>query len=251
MGEPIQDVKPVAVVPVTPIEPSTTAQPTPEAAKQAGSASADVKQVPLPALQEERAKRQEAQSTADKLSQEIADLKQMVSNQQFQTQQQAPQQPAVDPKVELDALWEDDPRKAVQVEIMYAMDWRDRVDSSLDAQADMLAAKYPDFNDLRSTALGQVRNLPLNQRGGAGVLEAAYFMARGQNADTIIQQRETALLEKYRSGELNAQGLAVPASGAFTAPPTDPGAQITAEQSAVANAMGLSDEQYMSAVVKK
>ena len=244
MAEPIKDVTPVAVVPVTPIEPSKTAQPTPVAAVPTGDPSKDVKQVPLPALQEERAKRQEAVSTAEKLTQEIADLKQMVANQQLQPQQN--QQPQLDPRAELDQVWEDDPKQAVRMEIMYAMDWRDRQDSSLNAQADGLATRYKDFNDFRSVAMTQVRNLPLNQRGNPGVLEAAYFMARGQGADAMIQQREAALLEKYRNGEINAQGLATPASGAFTAPPTDPSLQITEEQARVASAMGLSNEEYMS-----
>jgi hypothetical protein len=160
-------------------------------------------------------------------------------------QQQQVQQPQVDPRVELEKLWEDDPRKAVQTEIMYAMDWRDRIDTSLEAQADQMARKFPDFNNYRSAALGQVRSLPLNQRGGPGILEAAYFMVRGQNADAVIQQKEQELLEKYRRGEISAAGLSQPA-GSFSAPAAETGAQITDEQARVAAAMGLTAEQYMS-----
>jgi hypothetical protein len=189
--------------------------------------------VPLPALQEERTKRQQLES-------EVAELRRMVTGNQYQQQQQQPQ---VDPRKELDQLWEQDPRKAVQVEIMYAMDWRDRIDSSLDIQADQLAQRFPDFNNYRSTTLGYVRNLPLNQRGTQGILEAAYFMVRGQNADTMLQQREADLLERYRRGEIGAAALGTP-SGAFSSPTLNPGIQLTPEQHSVADAMGMTDAQY-------
>jgi len=249
MTDPIKDANTVADVPATPTEPSIQAQPTPEVAS--GGSSNDVKQVPLPALQEERGKRQAAESSASSLQTEIADLRRQISDTQHQQQnfQQQQQQPQVNAMEELEKTWDDDPKKAVRMEIMYAMDWRDRIDSSLETQADTLARKYPDFNNYRTSSLGQVRSLPLNQRGGAGILEAAYFMVRGQNADTMIQQRETELLEKYRRGELSAQGLATP-PGSFSSPAIDQGNGITDEQSRVASAMGLTPEQYMSAVQK-
>jgi len=217
-----------------PVEP---VQPTPAAEVKPGDPSPDVKQVPLPALQEERSKRQE-------LEREISDLRKMVTDNQLQQIPQQ-QQPQVDPRAELEKLWEEDPQKAVRMEIMYGMDWRDRIDSSLEAQADALAAKYPDFNDYRSSSLGKVRGLPLNQRGAQGILEAAYFMVRGQNTDTIVQQRETELLEKYRRGEINAQGLATP-PGSFSTPAVETGTVLNEEQLRVADAMGLTAEGYSS-----
>ena len=253
MTEPSKDAQTAAPVQAAPQEPATQAQSTPEAAKPTGGPSHDVKQVPLPALQEERGKRQAAESEAQQLAREVAELRQYINNvqaqqSQFQAQVQAPQQ--VDPRAELEKVWEEDPRKAVSMEIMYAMDWRDRIDSSLEVQADILARKYPDFNAYRSTALGQVRSLPLNQRGGQGILEATYFMVRGQNADTMIQQREAELLEKYRRGEFSAQGLATP-PGSFSSPAVDTGSNMTEEQMRVAAAMGLSPDQYMGGVIKK
>jgi len=248
MTEKIPDVQPAVPVQAAPPVPAQNAQPIPPVVKPVGS-SPDVKQVPLPALQEERAKRQEEHSRANTLEQEVAQLKRTVADQQI-AQHQVPQQPQVDPRKELDQIWEDDPRKAVQVEIMYAMDWRDRIDSSLEAQADAMARKYPDFNNYRSTALGQVRSMPLNQRGGQGILEAAYFMVRGQNADTMIQQREAELLEKYRRGEISAQGLSQPAGSFSTPAPTD-GAVATEEELRVAAAMGLTEADYMSGRVQK
>lgn len=192
--------------------------------------------VPLPALQEERTKRQELEAEVGRLRAQVA---------QPQQQQQAVAQ--VDPKIELEKLWDTDPRKAVQVEIMYAMDWRDRVDASLNTQADQLAMKYPDFNNYRSSTLGYIRTLPAHQRGAAGILEAAYYMVRGQNVDQLLQARETELLEKYRRGEITAQQLATPA-GSFSAPTSPQGTVLTADQLAVASAMGLTPEGYASQI---
>ena len=241
MPDPIVDVKSAAAVPAASPAPSVSAQQPPAAVVPAGVPSKDVKPeslVPLPALQEERSKRQALEA-------EVAELKRMVTAPQYQ--QQTPQQPQPDPKAELEKLWENDPRKAVQVEIMYAMDWRDRIDSSLEVQADQMARKYPDFNNYRSTALGQVRSLPLNQRGAQGILEAAYFMVRGQNADTLWATKENELLERYRRGEITAQGLATP-PGSFTAPTPVQGVQLSDEQRRVAEAMGMSPESYASQI---
>ena len=140
MPDPIVDVKPAAPVVAASPAPASVAQPTPAAAPKPGESSKDVKQeslVPLPALQEERSKRQALEA-------EVAELKRMVTAPQYQ---QTPQQVQPDPKAELEKLWENDPRKAIQVEIMYAMDWRDRIDASLEVQADQMARKYPDFNN--------------------------------------------------------------------------------------------------------
>lgn len=240
MPEAIVDVKqPAAPVTAASPEPASKAQPAPGAAPKPGESSKDVKQeplVPLPALQEERSKRQALEA-------EVAELKRIVQSQP----QAAPVQKPMDPTEELNKLWEEDPRKAVEQTIMYAMDWRDRVDANLEIQADTLARKYPDFNNYRSTALGQVRNLPLNQRGAQGILEAAYFMVRGQNADTLIQQREAELLERYRRGEITAAGLTTP-PGSFSVPPSSQGIKLTEEQYKVAEAMGMTPEQYASQI---
>ena len=243
-------IKPVDVNPATPVPAATTpasakpVQPTTPAVTPAvvPSKPVDVKpepgMVPLPALQEERTKRQQLES-------EVAELRRMVTSPQYQQPQVQQQQ--VDPREELNKLWETDPRKAVQVEIMYAMDWRDRIDASLEVQADQLSRKYSDFNNYRSTTLGYIRNLPLNQRGQQGILEAAYYMVRGQNVDQLVQQREAELLDKYRRGEISAAQLSSP-PGSFSAPAPTGGISLTAEQLAVADAMGLTPEGYASQI---
>jgi len=238
-----------ANAPADPQSPAVEVKPTPEVKVEDKSGDpstpADAnKQVPLPALQEERSKRQASESRADQLAAEVADLRARINT----PTQVAPQPQQQAPSQDLEKLWEDDPRKAVQVEIMTAMDWRDKMDSSLEVQADQLASKFPDFNNYRSTAMGQVRSLPISQRGGAGILEAAYFMVRGQNADSLLQARETELLEKYRRGEIDAAGLATP-PGSFSAPASPEGVTISSEQAQAAEAMGLTPEQYASQIV--
>ena len=228
--------------------PPTQAQPTPAATPQAPAQPASPApaqppagqpgMVPLPALQEERTRRQALEA-------EVEQLKRQMSTPQ------APQQPVVqqvDPREELNRLWDTDPRKAVQVEIMYAMDWRDRQDAALNAQADQLAMKYQDFNNHRSSALAYVRSLPAHQRGAPGVLEASYYMVRGQNLDQLMQQRENEWLEKYRRGEVIGNQLLNPAGG-YSAPQViTQGIQLNADQLKVAEAMGLTPEQYASQI---
>lgn len=234
---------PAPAAPVTPV-PASKEQGTPApVAPQVTPAPAAVKppdgMVPLPALQEERSKRQELEA-------EVARLRSQVNQPVQQQQSQGIAQ--IDPKVELEKLWDTDPRKAVQVEIMYAMDWRDRQDATLNSQADQLAMKYGDFNNYRSSALGYVRNLPAHQRGAPGILEAAYYMVRGQNVDQLLLARETELMEKYRRGEITAQQLTQPA-GSFSAPLTAPGSvTLTQDQLAVAAAMGMTPESYASQI---
>lgn len=239
------DVKPAGTVaPVTP-EPAKTVQATPAAVPPAGATTPNVAKpgdglVPLPALQEERSKRQALES-------EVAELKRMVQQQQHPQQFQPQQQQFVDPQVqrkqELEKMWEEDPRKAVQTEIMYAMEYRDYVEANLEQQADYLAKQYPDFNNYRSSVLAQIRSLPLGQRGNPGVLEASYFMVRGQNLDTLLSQREADMMEKYRRGEISASQLGVP-QGTSSASFQPTGVQLSDEQRKVARAMGMSEEGY-------
>jgi len=227
--------------PATPTpEANKPGEPSPEATPEGAAPTSAIKEVPITALHEERDKRQALET-------EVANLRmqqEALQQQQYQQPQQQQQQ-QVDPREELEKKWEEDPKQAVRMEIMYAMDWRDRIDSNLEVQADQLARKYPDFNTYRSTSLGQVRSLPLNQRGGQGILEAAYFMVRGQNTDKIVKDQETELLEKYRRGEISAQGLATP-PGSFSSPAPVSGTAATQEQINVAEVMGMSVEDYMA-----
>ena len=241
MPDPINDVKPAAPVVAASPAPAQTVQPAPVAKPGESSRPVDVKPqeslVPLPALQEERTKRQALEA-------EVADLRRMVGSIP-----QAPvqQQPAYNPRAEIDKLWEEDPKKAVLAEIDWKMGYRDWVDANVEIHADQMALKYPDFNNYRSIVMGHVRSLPVEQRANEKVLEAAYFYSKGQRFDTLIQQREAEIIERYRRGELSAQGLATP-PGSFSSPMLTPGVQLTEEQRRVAEAMGMSPEGYASQI---
>jgi hypothetical protein len=194
--------------------------------------------VPITALHEERTKRQT-------LEQEVQQLRDMVTQRGYQQPQQ-PQQPQQNQmQQEIEQLWDTDPRKAVQAEIMVAMNWRDSVEANLSAQASELAGKYSDFNTYRNQAETYVRSLPLDQRSDPRVMEVAYLVVRGQNVDTIIEQQKNDLYQKFQSGEF--VGTA-PQPGTFTAPPTTGTVQLTQDQLNAATAMGLSPEDYASAI---
>lgn len=224
---------PAAVVPVPAAQPKpvTPASPAP------GQPAPAPTMVPLPALQEERDRRQALQAELDTLR-----------RQNLAPQQQPQAIAQVDPRVELEKLWENDPRKAVQVEIMYAMDWRDRQEASLNSQADQMALKYPDFNNYRSAALSHIRSLPAHQRGMAGIMEASYYMVRGQNMDQYVQQREQEWLARYQQGQAPA-GFQMPAAGGYSAPAVQAGTvMLNADQLKVAEMMGLTPEMYASQI---
>ncbi len=242
---PVPAAAPGAAIPPASPAPALPAQPTPAAAPRPGApatpapAQPAAPTVPLSALQEEREKRQQLQTELDRLRNP--------QPQQFQqppVQQQYVPIAQIDPKAELEKLWDTDPKQAVRVEIMYAMDWRDRVENNLNLQADQLAQRFPDFNNFRSQALSYVRTLPAHQRGAPGIIEASYQMLRGQNVDQILQQREAEWMARVQRGEITAQQLQQPAGGGYSAPPATGGPGLTAEQIAAAGAMRMDPNEY-------
>jgi hypothetical protein len=143
---------------------------------------------------------------------------------------------------QLEHLWETDPRKAVQTEILAAMNWYDRINADVDSQEDQVASKYPDFNNYRSEVRGYIRQMPPDQRGKPGVVELAYYAVRGQKVDQLIEANTRELLRKIQAGEA-VQGLG---GGTFSAPPVQPGVvTLTPEQQAVARAMHMDDASYI------
>ena len=158
---------------------------------------------------------------------------------------QAPQQPNRDNSEQLDKLWQTDPRKAVEATINQSLSYYDTVNAQVEAQANFLASKYPDFNNYRTTAMNYIRTLPYDQRGQQGIVELAYMVARGQNVDTILQTKEQELMEKFKQGQL-AGALNQP-SGASGMPMQPTGnVTLTPEQQAAANAMGLDPQDYIA-----
>jgi hypothetical protein len=205
------------------------------------------KVVPITALHEERTKRQELEAEMQMLKQNAATMQtQHVQPQQQQQQQIDPQQI----RKEIDELWDNDPKKAVQAEIMVALDWRDRVDASMDSEADGLSQKYADFGNYRTQAQQYIRSLPLEQRARPGVMELAYFIVRGQNVDTLIEQQKNELYQKFQAGEIAGQSVNIPA-GSYV-PPSPTGQVVLSEdQLKVANMMNLTPEAYASAIQQK
>jgi hypothetical protein len=196
-------------------------------------------------LQEEREKRQSLQAELDQVKQYV---QQTNAGTTYGTPQGAPQ-PAQAPidqaRAQIDKLWESDPRQAVRAEINQSLTYYDTVNANLEGQATYLSQKYPDFNNYRTTAMNYIRTLPYEQRAQDGIVELAYMVARGQNVDSILQTKEQELMEKFKTGQL-AGSLHQPA-GATGAPMTPTaGVTLTPDQTAAANAMGLSPEDYIA-----
>lgn len=141
---------------------------------------------------------------------------------------------------ELDELWETDPRRAVQTELMYGFQWYDQLNAATDSQRAALRVKYPDFSQYENQAMSYVRSLPLNQRSMPGVVEAAYFLQKGQSSDQIYKAAMDELIRKMQAGEA-IQGL--PAGTPQMTPGTKQ--ELTAQELAAAQAMGISPEDYL------
>jgi len=239
-GTPGSDPKPVTPEPTTPApQPTPVAEPKPGDTPTEGEPKSD--QVPVGALLEERGKRQALEA-------EIASMKLQVSQPQMAppgVQPQPPNQIAQD----LDKLWDTDPRKAVQTEMMYALDWFDKIGNAVSTQADDLATKYTDFSTWRSAAERYVRALPLQQRAQPGVLETAYYIVRGQNTPEILKQQQDDLMKKFQTGELAGQVSTPP--GTVSAPAPTGATQATDEQRTAAAAMGISEADYLANVKVK
>lgn len=208
--------------------------------------------VPLKALQEEREKRQGLQVEVDRLTQVVQGI-QNNGGTTYGAPQGAPQvaqQPNPDPRAHIDKLWETDPKQAVQAEISNSLTYYDSVNANIESQANFLGQKYPDFGNYRTTAMNYIRTLPYDQRAQEGIVELAYMVARGQNVDSILQTKEQELMEKFKTGQL-AGALNQPA-GASGQPFTPAaGTELTSDQKVAAQAMGMSEEDYIANIDSK
>lgn len=212
---------------------------TPAPAAQAGG------MVPLAALQEERERRQSLQADLEALKAQVGRIQQQSPQQQYQQQ---PQQPQVDFQAELNRLWETDPRKAVQQEILLAAQWQDNIAAQVDQESEALAGRYKDFNNFRGEAMRYVRSLPLEQRARPGIVEMAYMLARGQGVDQIVEQQRLQLQQQFQQ---NPAAFQMPTGSGATPPPSNSGpVGLTEEQMKVARAMGLSPEGYTAGIRK-
>lgn len=206
------------------------------------------KVVPITALHEEREKRQQLQLEIDALKR-VAGQNVLfdINGNAVQTQSQPQQYDHQEAfRQEVEKTWETDPRKAVQMEIMSALAWRDRQDAIVDAQENAVATKYSDFNDYRGEVKQYIRSLPIDQRGRDGVVELAYYVVKGQRVDNIVartrQDIEADYLRKFQAGEL-AQGLP---GGAASSPNIPQNSVVLNDQQRRAcEALGITEMDYI------
>ena len=234
MPEEIKSAEPAAAnTPTSPAPATTAPTQTPDGAN-------EQKMVDLRALQESR----------DQIKSLRAELDLVRQTQQYQAPPAAQQYGAQVPPQEdihqqLENLWDEDPRKAMQTEVMMALNWYDASNAAVDKQEEALAGKYTDFNNYRSQIRSYLRGIPVAERTKPGMVESAYYFVKGQSTDDILKQREEELLRKYHAGGM-ASGISYGATSASTSA-NDP-STATPAQRAQAAKMGQTIEDYMKHV---
>lgn len=214
------------------------------------------KQVPLAALQEERDRNRELRAQIEALNRVVSStgiptgIPTGDPNAGIHPTPTQPTQPTMDlppqgpqmSKEELDRLWQDDPRRAMQTEMGMALNWYDRVGAMVDHQEAHLGRTFKDYDQYRDQVRAYVRALPPEHRIKPGVVEMAYYVVRGQSFDKNVQVREAELLRKIRAGE-SVQGLApgTVSSSAATSP-----TQISATEADIASKMGMTPQEYLA-----
>lgn len=202
--------------------------------------------VPLSALQEEREKRQTLASELETLKTQVATLTAGAANGNTNGSAGAPAgnngsaDPNLDYVRQLDGLWREDPRRAMQAELMMAINWQDQVNATVDEQLESLAAKNKDFGAHQAEVRRHLRKLPLEQRAKPGVAEAAYYMVKGRTSDSAARTEAERLL-KQQADAAAAQGITGGSSGGGA--PAAGG--LSPEEKAAAAALGISEVEYL------
>ena len=230
-----------------------------EAGAQASSSNSqdeNNKTVPLAALKEERSKRQALQAEVEQLKamfyQQTAGVQggdpygtvnaytppqQSAAFYQQQFQQQAqPQQ--VNP---IEQLWETNPVQAVQAQISQAFQTYDRINTFVEQQITMANTKYQDFDQYREQVRNYINTIPVSERAKPGIIDAAYFIVKGQNADKIAEQARLNALNNA-SNALSAQGV----GSSMPVGQNSSQTALTPQEQEVARIMGLTDEEYLA-----
>jgi len=213
------------------------------------------KQVPLAALQEERDRNRELRAQIEALNRVVGSISGIPTEmptgepnganptQPTPTQEYAQDLPPQGPqmsKEDLDRMWQDDPRKAMQTEMGMALNWYDRVGAVVDNQEGQLSRKVKDFDLYRDQVRSYIRALPPEHRIKPGVVEMAYYVVRGQSFDKTVQAREAEILRRVRAGE-SAQGYG---AGPVSSQPAKSPDQLSAAEAAIALNMGMTPEEY-------
>ena len=207
------------------------------------------KTVPLAALHEERSKRQELQTEVENLKNLMQNTQQQANaygapphvQQQMQQQQQYQQQ-QLDPSRELDEMWENNPRNAVNAQIGQAFAYYDNVNSHIESQMTQAATRYKDFNNYREQVRRYVNATPLQDRSKPGVVDVAYYIVKGQNADAAIEQARQASAQQTGAA-FQTQGVGNSMPGV---PQQGGDGTLSQEEQNVARVMGLTNEEYLA-----
>ena len=229
------------------------------AAEAGGSSQTDVntpKQVPLAALQEERNTNRELRAEIEALKRVVGSTSGIPTGGQpgqlgpgfqqgnpnvIQAQPMETQQAPQISKEELDRMWMEDPRKAMQTEMGLALNWYDKMNAQVDSQEEHLARTFKDFDTYRADVRKYIRQLPPEQRSKPGVVELAYYVVRGQSVEKTVQQQRDDIVNKIKAGEsVQGVGPGTSSSSRVTTP-----AQISADEARVASKMGMTPEEYL------
>jgi hypothetical protein len=105
--------------------------------------------------------------------------------------------------------------------------------------------KFKYFKDFEDEILSMARQLPVNQTALASTWEGLYAIVVQRHLDTILQKEQAARSRKPATPPVTERGTAPqrkPKSGA---------ASLTAQEKSVADALGISHEDYARYVPKK
>jgi hypothetical protein len=137
-------------------------------------------------------------------------------------------------------MWQTDPMKAMRTELSAFAQWIDYTDNVVDNQIDQAKSQYSDFGNYEGGIRRYIKQLPREQRANQGVVDAAYYIVKGQNADNLIKTKEQEILDKIRRGE-SVQGL----QGYSGSPAPTGQPQFSEDEKKIAEAMNITPEEYI------
>jgi len=203
-----------------------------------------------PQKTKEREKRQALQQQTQTLTEQMAQMQTMMSQLQTPAPGQNPQHMGsttygTSPQArQLEELWETDPRRAMQAEMMMGFQWYDQTGGQVEDEMDRAAKEFKDFDKFRPDVRKYLRTMPPQERPKPNVIRLAYFAVRGQNVDSLWKEKQEELFRKIKSGEQVA-GFNSGTTPSSTAPKQK---SLNEEQTKAAEAMGVPLDEYLKYV---